>query len=103
MNERWDLPDFQLPTGIPAQPQGDDAGGTERRSRQESPGKSGTQRRDKVGDLQARDQDSIAEPRRTKERSPSLPPAENRSPQKPKVKTARNVYEEKQVKGLLKM
>ena len=67
---RWEFLRFERNV---AEPQGEDAAGAERRNRQECPGKSRTQRREKVGDLQARDQYRIAKPRRPKEIDSHLP------------------------------
>ena len=72
----------------PQQFQGDNAAGAECRNSQESPGKPRIDRGEKVGDLQARNQDCVAKPGRSKERACDFPLPESSRTQKPEVKTA---------------
>ena len=93
---RWEL--LRLERN-PAQLQGDDPAGAEQRNGKESPGKRRIDRGEEVGDLQARNQYRVAKPGRSKERP--FPAAEKSRTQKPEVKTAGKVNQEKQAKGLL--
>jgi hypothetical protein len=71
--------------------QGDNSAGAEHGSSQESPGKRWINRGEEVGDLQARYQNCIAKPWRSKERACRFPLPENCRTQKPEVKTAGEV------------